>query len=160
MVIIYGLLAAVALTVENIANKHLSKGCGMDPKHGAMVGMVYLFVEGCIGTICLIVLTAMGDGLLVMSWLSIVLMIISAIFLYTSLVLLNYSIGIGLVGVAVSIFNSNAAIHTAVSYFVLHQIITSGQVWGLILSFLGICVLTMGDIAINSCCPGNKGKEN
>ena len=98
----------------------------MDSKHGAKVGMAFLFVEGTIGTICLIVLSIMGNGIFEMSGLSIVLMIISALFLYTSLVLLNYSIGIGLVGVAVSLFNSNAAIHTAISYFALHQQITKG----------------------------------
>lgn len=154
MVLIYGLLAACALTVEMLANKHLSKGCGMDPKHGAVVGMCYLFVEGTLGTICLIVITCYGDGFHVMSGLSIILMAISAIFLYSSLVLLNYSIGIGLVGVAVSIFNSNAAIHTAISFFALHQFITLGQVWGLVLSLLGICVLTMGDMFTKCCCKG------
>jgi len=154
MVLIYGLLAACALTVEMLANKHLSKGCGMDPKHGAVVGMCYLFVEGTLGTICLIVITCYGDGFHVMSGLSIILMAISAVFLYSSLVLLNYSIGIGLVGVAVSIFNSNAAIHTTISFFALHQLITLGQVWGLVLSLLGICVLTMGDMFTKCCCKG------
>ena len=88
--------------------------------------MVYLLVEGTLGTIALIVMTIYGYGFFVMDWLSIVMMLVSAIFLYTSIVLLNYSIGIGMAGVAVSIFNSNAAIHTAISYFALHQQITMG----------------------------------
>ncbi len=84
---------------------------------------------------------------------SILLMVISGILLYISLVLLNYSIGIGLVGVAVSIFNSNAAIHTAISYFALHQLITQGQVIGVVLSLAGVCVLTMGDLVIDAIWP-------
>lgn len=148
MVMVYGILASIFLTIENMANKQLSKGLNLDPKYGAIVGMCFLFVEGSMGTIALIVMTICGYGFYVMDWLSIVMMIIAAIFLYTSLVLLNYSIGIGLVGVAVSIFNSNAAIHTVIAYFALHQHITKGQVWGIVLSFLGICMLTMGDIVL------------
>ena len=88
--------------------------------------MIYLLVEGTLGTTALIIMSICGYGIFVMDWMSIVMMIIAALFLYTSVVLLNYSIGIGLVGVSVSIFNSNAAIHTAISYFALHQQISKG----------------------------------
>ena len=57
MVLIYGILAAFFLTVENMANKHLSMSLGMDSKHGATVGAVYLLVEGTLGTIALIIMT-------------------------------------------------------------------------------------------------------
>ena len=50
-----------------------------------------------------------------------VMMAIAAVFLYSGIVLLNYGISIGFVGITVSIFNSNAVIHTAIAYFAMHQ---------------------------------------
>ena len=136
------------LTVEQMANKYLLVELKMDTKHCDKVGMVFLFVEGTIGTICLIVMTACGNGLFDMPKLSVIMMILASLFLYTGLVLLNYSIGIGLVGVAVAIFNSSAVMHTVISYFALHQDITKGQIWGIILTFFGLCVLTMGELVL------------
>ena len=60
MVMVYGILAAVLLTVENMTNKHLMLGLRMDPKLGGLIGIVYLLIEGTIGTIALIVLSIFG----------------------------------------------------------------------------------------------------
>ena len=91
----------------------------MDQKHAPKVGMVFLFVEGSIGTICLIVTTLCGKGLYDLPLLSGLLMVLASIFLYSGLFLLNYSIGVGLVGVAVAIFNLSAPIYTVIAYVAL-----------------------------------------
>jgi len=121
IILTFGLMGAFGLAVEMIiANKHPTIGCGMDMKHATTFQYCYLFVEGAIGTVCLAITTSLGGGLYEMSTYTICAMILCALFIYWCLVLLGYSIRIGVAGVAVSIFNTNIPIHTAISSFFLH----------------------------------------
>ena len=121
VILTFGLLGAFGLAVEMIiANKHPTIGCGMDVKHATTFQYCYLFVEGAIGTVCLIVTTSLGGGLYEMSAYTILAMMLCALNIYWCLVLLGYSIRIGVAGVVVSIFNTNIPLHTAISSFALH----------------------------------------
>ena len=84
-----------------------------------------------------------------MSLIKLSLLLGSALFNYTALFLMFLSVVIGNAGVVLSLFNSNAAIHAAISYLLLHQQMSKGQAWGIAVQFVGICVMTMGDIIFN-----------
>jgi len=76
-------------------------------------------VEGIIGTICLIVYTGVGYGLHDLSTSSFWMLMLAGILVYTSLIVLFYSVSVGIAGVVVSIFNCAAALQALFSYFVL-----------------------------------------
>ena len=145
-------MGAFGLAVEMIiANKHPTIGCGMDMKHATTFQYCYLFVEGAIGTVCLAITTSLGGGLYEMSTYTICAMLLCAFNMYLYLVLLGYSIRIGVAGVAVSISNTHIPIHTAISSLFLRQIISVGQVMGIIATVVGICMLAMGDMLLERC---------
>ena len=75
---------------------------------------------------------------------------------FSSLVILNYAISIGLAGVTISIFNLNAVVHVFLSAIFLHQVISIGQIAGVAIALVGACMLSLGDMLIEKC--RNKGK--
>lgn len=106
-VVIWGIVGAVFISFEIMCNKWLMIKRGVN---GDVSGMFFLFVEGLIGSICLIVTTAQGEGLYEMDLAGFLLVLIAGLFAFTGLMLLNYSIATGLAGVAISIFNTNPSI--------------------------------------------------
>ena len=107
IVCIWGIIGAIFLSVEILTNKWLIIRRGVN---GDISGMFFLLVEGTIGTVCLIITTIMGSGLHDMTGESFTMIMIAGILAFAALVMLNYAISIGLAGVAISIFNTNAAI--------------------------------------------------
>ena len=107
LVVMYGLIGAVFLSIEIMCNKWLMFSRGVN---GDISGMFFLLVEGTIGTICLIVTTLQGSGLHEMTGDSFGMIMIAGVLAFTALMLLNYSISIGLAGVSISTFNTNPAI--------------------------------------------------
>ena len=93
----------------------------MDLKHGTTFVNCYLFFEGILGTLILIVETLFGHGLHVISTGSMLMLVLCASLFFLNFVLLGYSVRIGLAGVAISIWNMNIPFHTALSSFALHQ---------------------------------------
>jgi len=73
------------------------------------------------------------------------MMLLASLSAFFSLVMVYYSIATGIAGVALSIFNSNAALQSLFSYFVLGQQITKGQTWGIVLALIGACTLSLGE---------------
>jgi drug/metabolite transporter (DMT)-like permease len=122
MLVLYGLLGAIFLSVEIMLNKYM----GSRNVPGNISGIAFLLVEGLIGTVCLIIYTLMGLGLHEMTTFSFWIMVLASIACYLALILLNYSLAVGLAGVAISIFNTNPAIQTAFSFFALGQNISIG----------------------------------
>lgn len=107
LVVMWGLIGAVFLSIEIMCNKWLMFSRGVN---GDISGMFFLLVEGTIGTICLIVTTLQGSGLHDMTGPSFTMIMIAGVLAFTSLMLLNFSISIGLAGVSISTFNTNPAI--------------------------------------------------
>ena len=107
LVVMYGLIGAAFLSIEIMCNKWLMFSRGVN---GDISGMFFLLVEGTIGTICLIVTTLQGSGLHEMTGDSFGMIMIAGVLAFTALMLLNYSISIGLAGVSISTFNTNPAI--------------------------------------------------
>ena len=122
MVIVFGLLGAIFLSIEVMITKYLGK----QGVQGYMAGFTLLMVEGAIGTVCLIVYTLMGYGMHEATVQGFWIISLASVVCFTSLVLLFYSLAVGYAGLAISIFDANPAIQTIVSYYLLGQIITTG----------------------------------
>ena len=60
---------------------------------------------------------------------------------YINFLLTNYCLEFGLAGVAISIINTSAAIQVALSSIFLHQLISTGQIIGIILALIGATIL-------------------
>jgi len=142
LVIIYGFTCALLFSVLSLLTKHLMTNKGVA---GDVVGYTFYFVEGFIGTVCLVITTLCGSGLYELTVSSFFTVELASLAGLASGVLLSYSIATGIAGVALSIFHSNAAIQTAFLYFVLGQQITKGQSWGIVLALVGTCTLTLGE---------------
>ena len=76
---------------------------------------------------------------------------VAGVFGFSSLVILNYAISIGLAGVSISIFNLNSVVHILLSSFFLKQSITYWQFGGVAVAFVGACLLLVGE---KFCCKG------
>ena len=85
-----------------------------------MVGTFYMLIDGIIGTICLVVTTCQGGGLYDLTGSGFALLMIAAVFAYSGIVILGYTIGIGIAGIISSIYNANAFIHVLLSAIFLH----------------------------------------
>ena len=85
-----------------------------------------------------------------MSLFTILMVILAGIFLHTALSLYMVSMAIGNAGLTVSIFSSFVGMQAAISYFFLHQQITKGQIYGMVVQFGGLCILTLGDQILKS----------
>ena len=71
---------------------------------------------------------------------------------YISFLLLNYCLEFGLAGVAISITNTSAAIQVALSSIFLHQLISTGQIIGIVLALIGATILALGDMITDFFC--------
>ena len=153
LTVIWGLVGAVFCSIEIMCNKWLMIKRSVN---GDISGIAFLFVEGIIGSICLIVTSLQGDGVHLLDSKSHVLMAVAGACGFSSLVILNYAISIGLAGVTISIFNLNAVFHVFLSSIFLHQVISNWQIAGVAIALVGACTLSVGDMFIEKC--RSKGK--
>lgn len=109
------LAAAITLSLNLIISKTLARR-GVD---GRYIGFNFLLVEGTLGVICLLVATALGEGLYTISVVNLGLMMIAGVSGVSAIALLSYSISIGIVGVVCSIFNLNGAFFAAMCFIFL-----------------------------------------
>lgn len=141
LAILSAILASICFAGEALLIRYL----GSWGVSGEIAGFFYLFFEGCLGTACLIVATATGHGLLDYDVASCFLILVAGFAITGGVVLLNYSISIGVAGVCFSISNSNAAIQALFTYLLFSQDLTAGQIAGILLSLAGACVLSLAD---------------
>ena len=146
LVLIWGLLGTLMLSFEILSNKWLMVRRNVP---GNITGVFFMLIEGTLGTICLIIFTATGSGIKALESSSIGMLALSAVFNFSSLVIANYTIAKGIAGVAISIFNTNASLQCVLSSVFLKQIITAGQITGVVISVLGACTLGVGDMIID-----------
>lgn len=149
LVVVYGVVGGALLSIELMANKWLMVKCGI---YGNITGFFFLLIEGSVGTICLIVTTLLGGGVHRLDVAAFWFLMLAGAMAFSALILLNYAIAIGNAGVAVSIFNTNPSIQTILSSTFLKQIISNGQIVGVVISLLGACILSAGDMLINKLC--------
>lgn len=70
---------------------------------------------------------------------------VAAVFAYTGIVIGIFSVGIGIAGIVVAIYNSNAFIHVLLSAIFLDQGITKLQLVGVFILLLGALFISLGD---------------
>ena len=107
LVVIYALVVAIFVSFEIMANKWLMLHRGIN---GDLSGIYFLLVEGTIGTVSLLISTLLGKGLYLLSLESFFMVILAGLLAYIAIVIINFAISIGLAGVVISIFNTNASI--------------------------------------------------
>ena len=108
-------------------------------------GTFYLFVEGVLGTVALIIYSFMGSGVHDMDPVGYGLIALSGVCAYVSLLLVFTSLQHGVTGVVFAIFNSNAVLQTMFSSLVLGQEISKLQVVGVILAWISLVTLALND---------------
>ena len=117
VVLAYGALATLALTLEVMMSKCLSKR-GVDGGHA---GITFLFFEGLIGTTILLISTAFTDGgLHILTWEDIAADTAASTFGFAAVTLLQVSVATGLAGLAICIYNTNTVFLTALAFVVLN----------------------------------------
>eukprot|EP00352_Strombidinopsis_acuminata_P009060 CAMPEP_0176356954 /NCGR_PEP_ID=MMETSP0126-20121128/14409_1 /TAXON_ID=141414 ORGANISM="Strombidinopsis acuminatum, Strain SPMC142" /NCGR_SAMPLE_ID=MMETSP0126 /ASSEMBLY_ACC=CAM_ASM_000229 /LENGTH=197 /DNA_ID=CAMNT_0017710317 /DNA_START=483 /DNA_END=1076 /DNA_ORIENTATION=+ len=140
LIILYGSLAALAFSVEAMLIRWgVSRGVP-----GDVGGYLTLFFDGLYGTIILIILAATGNGWQVLDSSNQVWLIYAGgIFTSMAIVLVNYSVANGIAGISFSVANSFPAWHAIFNYFVFSQIISGGQVVGIVMAVSGGIVLSL-----------------
>ena len=78
---------------------------------------------------------------------------------FTSLVMVNYAIATGLAGVAISVFNTNPTIQVILSLVFLGQLVTPGQITGMVLALVGAVILSLGEMLLQKLCASGGGKK-
>jgi len=111
-----------------------------------MTVIAYLLIEGVIGTTCLVVLSLCGGGIYDLTLTSFGILVVASLCAFSSLILIQFSIATGVSGVALSIYNSFAAIQTTFSFFALGQQISKAQACGVVCTLLGTCVLSLSGL--------------
>ena len=144
-IILYGVFSICSNTIDTLAYKYIFAKTCIEKTQAQIVSLTMLFIYGCGGTICLIVSTCLGQGLYNMSWMTVAMVLLAGSFLHTGLSLYGISIAIGQAGLTGSVFASFVGMQAAISYFFLHQQITKGQVYGMLIQFVGLVILTLGD---------------
>ena len=113
--LLYSMLSTLCLSFETL----LSKVLATRGANGKLIGFQFLFAEGLLGTVILAIFTLSGGGLYSLSRQSFTLMMIGGLTGVIAINLLQYSVVIGVAGVALSLFNTNAAFFAGLCYFLL-----------------------------------------
>ena len=104
-----------------------------------------LLFDGIYGLIMLAVLTTMGEGLQIVDLKTGIETVIGGIGTSVALVLVNYGMANGIAGIAFSIANSFPAWHAIINWLILGQIISTGQLIGILMAVLGGIILSAHD---------------
>ena len=136
-----GTVAALCFSLEAAFIKWLVNN-HVEAEEGAQ--LVLLF-DGIYGLIMLAVLTYMGAGLQIVDLKTGIETVIGGIGTSVALVLVNYGMANGIAGVAFSIANSFPAWHAIFNWIILGQIISTGQLIGILLAVLGGVILSAHD---------------
>ena len=115
---------------------------------GEVAGMFYMLVEGCIGTVCMVVTTLQGSGLHELSLGSRGMLVIAACFAYAGIVTANYSVSVGVSGIVIAIYNANCFVHVLLSAIFLRQTITAIQILGVLVLIVGAFFISVGDMVL------------
>ena len=111
-VTIWAVVSSLSISACIMCNKWLAIHKNIS---GDISSPYILLIEGTIGTVCLVITTLSGSGLHELSSGSFWFLMLATFFLYTAIIMANYTISIGIAGVVLSILNSNAALHVVLS---------------------------------------------
>ena len=109
--VIYALFGAIFFTIESMFIRYLDlKGIP-----GNIAGLCYVFFEGIIGTICLVVYSCFGHGIFDFSPILLLWVLGAGLFTTFGLILQNYALSIGVAGIVFSIVNFSISIQALLS---------------------------------------------
>ena len=146
MAVMWGIIGAIAFSIKMLLTKWLKIRRDVG---GDVSGIAMQLVESTLGTICLIITTFQGKGLNELGDSSHLVILIASVAAFTALVISNYTVADGIGGVAASIFSTSAIILVILSSIFLDQVISNGQIAGVLLCLLGASVLFMGDMFLD-----------
>ena len=147
----WGIIGAVAFSLKLLLTKWLKIKRDVA---GDVSGIAMQLVESTLGTICLVITTFQGKGINELAGASYHNILIASVTAFIALVISNYSVADGIGGVAASIFSTNAMILVILSSIFLHQVISNGQIVGVLLCLVGASVIFMGDMLLEKCFKG------
>ena len=139
-VLCINLVSALLFTAELIICRILGDR-GTD---GRLTGFSFLFAMGLVGSVCLIVSTAMGDGIYAIGWHNFGLLMLSALSAAISLGCVSYAMSIGVASLVVSVMNLNPAIICVIA-IMAGQKLSMMQGLGLIIAVIGTIILSLKD---------------
>ena len=105
--IVFALLAAALITPQALLIRYLDIKAGIP---GNITAFSYLFFEGCIGTVALLIYTGAGGGIFDVGIEHFLWVCAAGILITIGLVLQNYALSIGIAGVTYSIVNFSVAL--------------------------------------------------
>lgn len=150
-----GACAALSFSLEAVFIKWLVQR-HVEGEAGAQIVLLF---DGIYGLIMLTVLTAIGEGVQLVDWKIASETIIGGIGTSIALVFVNYGIANGIAGIAFSIANSFPAWHAIFNWLILGQILSTGQLFGIILAVLGGLILSIHDY-ISACFSGGSQTDD
>lgn len=112
---------------------------------GDITAFCYLFFEGCIGTIALIIYTAYGEGLWSFHSEHFLWVIGAGVLITIGLAFQSYALSVGIAGITFSIVNFSVAIQTVIGQVILGQMISSEQLVGVFICVAGACCVALSE---------------
>ena len=114
--ILYAVAAVIFITIEAMITKHLgNKGVPGDKS-----GLCYVFFEGCIGTVCLLIYSCMGHGMYDLTLFHVLWMFFAGLLATTGLVAQNYALSKGLAGGVLAVSSLSVALQTLAGQMILN----------------------------------------
>ena len=147
IVLLYSLLVAIFLSIQLLVSKTLARR-GVE---GKFIGFFYLLAQGSLGTICLIAATIAGEGIFLATGEIFWLMMLSGVTGVVAISILQYSVSIGIAGIASSIYNTNVVYFTALCFLFLDQSLTVEQVIGIAVTLVGAVFCSINDDLFKCC---------
>ena len=134
-----GALSALCFSFEALLIKWLA----VRGVPGADGGVMTLFFDGIYGLIMLTILTCIGDGLYLFTFWEIVSIVFAGTCTAIAIVLVNYSVANGIAGISFSMANSFPAWHSIFNFVFLSQMLSVGQVFGIMMAVSGSIILSI-----------------
>lgn len=123
-----------AILIKWLVNK------GVDGVPGSALTLLF---DGIFGVILLIGLHLNGVGLALMPFGQILTIFVSGICTSLALALVNYAVANGIAGIAFSVANAFPAWHAIFNWLALGQLLSGGQIVGVLLAVSGSVVLSI-----------------
>ena len=144
----YSLFATLCLALEIVLCKYLGIRRGVD---GRYLGFNILLSEGVLGTACLIVAALSSDGMSAVDGQTWWMMMVGGVTGVIAINLLQYSVAIGVAGIASAVFNTDIVFLSSLAYFILNEPLSIMQVVGIIVTTFGAVTLSFNEELLEKC---------
>jgi len=138
----FAFLAMIFFSVEALLIRYLDIKAGIP---GNVTAFCYLFFEGCIGTVGLVLYSLFGSGIFDIGFEHFFWVVAAGVLTTIGLVLQDYALSIGIAGVTYSIVNVSCVFQTVIGQVLLAQQVSFAQLVGIIICVVGACCMALSE---------------